>query len=128
MAAGLERTRKNMLKRTVFLYRAVSVCLVLLLWGCATVGRDFSASKVYDIQIGKTTQSEIQAMFGPPRRVGIEDGRPTWTYANYHYSAFSAEETKDLVVRFDANNVVRSYTFNTSDPADIRKQQGSAGE
>ncbi len=67
-------------------------------------------------------------MLDPPWRVGIEDGRPTWTYAIYHYSAFSEAKTKDLVVRFDANNVVRSYTFNTSDPADIRKKQRSVRE
>ncbi len=99
----------------------VLLCLAILSTSCATIGQDFSAAKVYDIQIGKTTATEIQAMFGSPWRVGIEDGKPTWTYANYHYSVFSATRTKDLVVRFDANNVVRSYTFNTTNPADIKK-------
>jgi len=125
----LPRTQENTLHRTAFRSRAAAIiCLFLFLSACATVGRDFSASKVYDIQIGKTTLAEIEAMFGPPWRVGIEDGKPTWTYASYHYSAFNAARTKDLVVRFDENNIVRSYTFNTSNPADIRKQHSSGRE
>ncbi len=114
---GKVPSRKTVLRRA-----AVFTFLVLFLSACATVGRDFLSSKVYDIQIGKTTQTEIHAMFGQPWRVGIEDGKPTWTYAIYHYSAFSETRTKDLVVRFDANNVVRSYTFNTSDVADIKSR------
>jgi outer membrane protein assembly factor BamE (lipoprotein component of BamABCDE complex) len=122
MAPVSARTRENVLSRKVSLSKAAAVFLALLLSACVTIGRDFSASKVYDIQIGKTTQTEIKTMFGSPWRVGIDDGRPTWTYANYHYNAFGEAKTKDLVVRFDANYVVKSYTFNTSDPADIRKR------
>ncbi len=123
------RTQENTLHRTALRSRtAALIFLFLFLSACATVGRDFSASKVYDIQIGKTTRAEIEAMFGPPWRVGVEDGKPTWTYASYHYSAFSAARTKDLVVRFDENDIVRSYTFNTSNPADIRKQHSSGKE
>jgi len=99
-------------RKEVLLRRTVSsalvtvvVCLAMILAACTTVGRDFSASKVYDIQIGKTSQTEIRSMFNPPWRVGIEDGRPSWTYAMYHFSAFQEERTKDLVVWFDANNV-----------------------
>ncbi len=105
-------------------FRIITVSLFIFLTACATIGRDFDASKVYDIQLGKTTQAEIQAMFGRPWRVGIDDGKLTWTYGSYHYSALSEARTKDLVVRFDANNVVTSYTFNTSDPGEIRQQQG----
>jgi hypothetical protein len=114
------RRGKNVVARTTFRSGAAIVCLFLS--ACATVGRDFSAAKVYDIEIGKTTQAEIRAMFGQPWRVGIEDGKPTWTYARYHYSALGETKTKDLVVRFNADNIVRSYTFNTSDPAEVRKE------
>ncbi len=107
---------------------ALVVSLILSLSACATIGHDFPASKVYDIQIGKTTQAEIQDMFGRPWRVGIDDGKPTWTYGSYHYSAFGEARTKDLVVRFDANNVVTSYTFNTTDAAEIRKPHSSRRE
>jgi len=93
----------------------VAVILMLLSAGCATVGRDFPAERVSEIQIGKTTQNEIRAMFGSPWRVGIEDGQRTWTYGKYRYKAFSQTSTQDLVVRFDERNVVSSYTFNTTD-------------
>lgn len=101
---------------------AMLVVLLAFLSACATVGREFSATKVYDIQIGKTTQAEIQALFGAPWRVGLENGDTTWTYARYHYNAFRETDSKDLVVRFDAKDVVRSYTFNSSDPRDIKPE------
>jgi hypothetical protein len=121
MTVNMRQTKNKIVFQKASHSRMAAVCLAMLLSACATVGRDFSASKVYDIQIGKTTQAEIHAMFGQPWRVGIEDGKPTWTYGSYHYSAFSEARTKDIVIRFDANNIVRSYTFNTSNPADIRK-------
>jgi len=104
-----------------FFKTVTALVLILLLSACATVGRNFSTEHVRDIQIGKTTQSDVEAMFGQPWRVGIEDGRPTWTYGRYHYSAFGQARTKDLVVRFDAENIVRSYTFSSTNPADLKQ-------
>ena len=69
-----------------------------------------------DIKIGQTTQSEIGKMFGPPWRTGMDDGDRTWTYGHYRYSLFGSTKTEDLVIRFDADDVVSSYTFNTTDP------------
>jgi len=62
----------------------------------------------------------FQAMFGMPWRVGIEDGNQTWTYGRHHYNTFGDAKTKDLVVRFDANKIVKSYTINTTDPHDLK--------
>jgi hypothetical protein len=90
-------------------------CLIIFISSCATIGHEFPASRVPEIQIGKTTQAEIQTLFGSPWRVGIEDGQRTWTYGRYHYRIFSEASTKDLVIRFDAKNIVISYTFNTTD-------------
>ena len=89
--------------------------LFLTFSGCATVGKDFSAVNVSKIKIGQTTQSEIRTMFGSPWRVGIEDGQPTWTYGNYSYGIFGAKKSKDLVIRFNENNFVASYTFSTTE-------------
>jgi hypothetical protein len=115
--------RKRFLSDTAMPSRvAAMLCLALFLSACATIGRDFPASRVYDIQIGKTTQAEIEGMFGKPWRVGIEDGTPAWTYGRYHYSAFGPAITKDLVVRFDSKLIVRSYQFNTTNPEDLKKQ------
>jgi hypothetical protein len=93
----------------------ISAALIMFVSSCATVGRDFPVSGVSKIEIGKTTRDEIRAMFGPPWRVGMEDGQRTWTYGNYRYSLFQAKSAKDLVVRFDDKDVVASYTFSTTE-------------
>jgi hypothetical protein len=92
-----------------------ALCVFLFLSACANVGRNFPSEQVDGIQIGKTTQAEIQEMFGSPWRVGVEDGLRTWTYGKYKYKLFGQSASKDLVVRFDKNNVVVSYSFNTTD-------------
>lgn len=102
--------------RNLRLFQRYSLILLVtaLVAGCATVGRDFPSDRVSRIKIGQTTQSQIKALFGKPWRTGIEDGYRTWTYGHYHYSVFGQPSTKDLVVRFDRNHVVKSYSFNTT--------------
>ena len=82
--------------------------------GCASVGQEFAASRVLELRIGETTQQEVREMFGAPWRTGIEDGMPTWTYGEYHYFLFGTDDTKDLLIRFNNQKIVRSYTFNTT--------------
>ena len=93
----------------------LAVMAVLFAASCISTGRDFSVSRVPEIKIGKTTQDDIRAMFGSPWRVGVEDGRRTWTYGKYRYRLFGETTTQDLVVRFDEHGVVVSYTFNTTE-------------
>jgi len=95
--------------------------LALALAGCVTVGKDFPVGGVAQLEMGTTTRAEVRRLFGDPWRVGIEDGQPTWTYALYRYSVFGSARTRDLLVRFDDRGVVRSYTFNSSDPADAQR-------
>ena len=90
---------------------AVLVTLV----GCASVGRDFATHNVDQITIGETTRAEIQEMFGEPWRTGIEDGKRTWTYGKYRWSAFGDDETTDLVVSFNNDGTVSSYVYNTTE-------------
>lgn len=94
---------------------ALAAALVLSAAGCATVGRDFPTAHVTDIRIGQTTQEQVKAMFGSPWRVGVEDGQATWTYGRYYYSASGQKQAKDLVVRFDKQGVVSSYSYSTTD-------------
>jgi outer membrane protein assembly factor BamE (lipoprotein component of BamABCDE complex) len=96
--------------------RAGALLLALALSGCLTVGREFPTAPVTEISIGHTTRDDVQRMFGEPWRTGLEDGRRTWTYGRYRYKLFGPAETCDLVVRFDANGVVVSYTFNSAPP------------
>ncbi len=93
----------------------VSTTLIIFIAGCATVGQDFPTSRVSDIKIGETTQNDIRRMFGSPWRVGIEDGQRTWTYGNYGYGLFTEKSAKDLLIRFNDNDIVASYTFSTTE-------------
>ncbi len=101
-------------------YRALLLCLVLAamsLAGCATMGRDFPSGMVSELQVGKTTQEQVRAMFGRPWRVGVENGQRTWTYATYRYSLvemFARSFTEDLVLHFDNRGVVSSYAYNST--------------
>ncbi len=83
--------------------------------GCmpSMMGRPFPVQKVRQIELNKTTKAEIRQMFGEPWRTGIEDGKRTWTYAEY-----STSFARDLVIRFDEHGVVRSYSFSSSLPED----------
>jgi hypothetical protein len=66
------------------------------------------------------TPGDVERMFGPPWRTGIEDGLATWTYGEYKYSLFGATRTRDLVIRFAPNGVVSSYSFSSDQPEDAR--------
>lgn len=93
-----------------------SILLTLLvvgfLAGCATVGQPYAEHQVNNILVGKTSRAEIRAMFGEPWRTGLESGQRTWTYAHYQYSVFSDAQTSDLVIRYNQEGRVASYTFN----------------
>ena len=92
----------------------VLFCL-LVPTSCATVGQSFNVDAVPRVEIGKTTVDDIRRLFGNPWRTGVEDGYTTWTYGHYKYKLFGSANTQDLVVRFDKQNVVSSYTFNTTE-------------
>lgn len=94
---------------------ATVALLALTLAACATVGRDFDTNRVDQIRIGETTREQVREMFGEPWRTGIEDGKPTWTYGKYRWSAFSDARTTDLVIRFDQQGRVTSYVYNTTE-------------
>lgn len=94
--------------------------LLSLLAGCATVGRQFPVAPIAQIQIGQTSKDDLRNTFGEPWRTGVEDGQQTWTYGHYRYSAFGPEQTRDLVIRFNAQDRVASYTFNSTYPEDQR--------
>jgi hypothetical protein len=89
----------------------------LLLAGCVSAGKDFNVHMVPQIHLHQTTRAQIQQMFGPPWRTGVEDGRPTWSYGTYKYG-LGDTLSRDLVIRFDADGTVASYTFNSNYPED----------
>ena len=99
---------------TAVIFLVMFIMIMFLFSGCVTVGRDFSVLDVSKIKIGVTNQEEIQTMFGPPWRVGIEDGQRTWTYGKYKYTISGQKNAHDLVIRFNEKNIVSSYSFNTT--------------
>jgi hypothetical protein len=98
-----------------WLLTAILCAGMLLGAGCATVGHDFPAHNVNQIQIDETTREDIRAMFGEPWRTGVEDGKSTWTYGKYRWSVFGDAETSDLVVRFNDDGKVSSFVYNTTE-------------
>jgi len=105
----------TLIKRRPFIAFVLPWIVLLVLAGCATVGRQFPVDPVSKIQIGKTTQDDIRGTFGQPWRTGLEDGKTTWTYGYYKYRLFGSSITRDLVVRFDNRGVVASYSFSTNE-------------
>lgn len=101
---------------TVRSFSAIALfSMLFIVAGCATVGQDFATHNVDQIEIGETTRADIQEMFGEPWRTGVEDGKRTWTYGKYRWSAFGDAETTDLVVRFNKDGTVSSYVYNTTE-------------
>jgi hypothetical protein len=98
----------------------ILLCAILLACaGCMTVGHDFPVDPVSHIQIGKTTKGEVLSLFGQPWRTGIENGMKTWTYGLYRYCLFGESRTRDLVLRFDKDDMVASFSFNSNYPEDM---------
>ena len=90
------------------------IAISLPVTGCMpTVGEAFPFDKVRQIEVDKTTMAEIREMFGDPWRTGLENGDKTWTYGEYGVNL-----SRDLVIRYDEQNVVKSYSFSSSEPED----------
>jgi hypothetical protein len=84
---------------------------VLLLPGCIYYGRDFPVTQVREIKNDVTTQRELFANFGEPDRRGLENGYEVWIYYYQHYELAQLRESKELVVVFNRDNTVRSYSY-----------------
>lgn len=103
---------KNILNRVEMFCGLVVVVALLTFSGCAKVGHEFNAQHVNELKIGQTTKSDVKNMFGEPWRIGNENGVTMWTYGKYTYYLIGEADTKDLVIKFNDDNTVRSYTFN----------------
>jgi hypothetical protein len=86
-----------------------------------TVGIDFDPHEVPNIHIGSSSLEDVRKLLGDPWRVGLQNSMQTWTYGEYKYYLFNPAETRDLVIRFQ-NGLVKSFTFNSTNHDDIRRQ------
>jgi len=97
---------------------SVFAVVVLAAWAglaCVSVGSNFPSAPIPELAVGRTTQAEVQREFGAPWRTGLEDGKRTWTYGHYRYSLFGGEKARDLVLKWDAQGVLASYTYATTE-------------
>ncbi|MFT4577790.1 MAG: hypothetical protein ACI8PD_000350 [Nitrospinales bacterium] len=90
--------------------------LAILFSGCGTAGKNFDASLYANIVKGTTTHKEVQAMFGPPFKKGIQNGYSVWTYEYNHINSFGSDIIKDMIIVFEKNGVVKSHQLMTNTP------------
>ena len=89
--------------------------MIIFVSGCITLGKEFPEANVSSITIGVTTKNEVRKFFGSPWLSGVQDGKPAWTYGIYDYSLFGERKAKDLVVQFNDQGKVSSFTYSTTD-------------
>ncbi len=104
--------------------RRCHVLLVLLALGlaaCASVfatGRDFPSPARETIRDGTTTKADLVRLFGEPTQVGVKDGDQTWTW--YYFKKGEPDLSKQLEVTFASSGVVKSYSFSSNFPEDLK--------
>jgi hypothetical protein len=83
----------------------------LVLAGCGSTGKNFPVAHVSEIQNGVTTQSQILDWFGVAFQEGERNGDPLWTYQFDTYNSIGDDKSKELVILFDQQNIVRAYRY-----------------
>jgi hypothetical protein len=102
-------------------WRLGLVALVLLT-GCVStrIGREFPSPESNWIVAGKTDRWGLERMLGAPYQVGLENGDPTWRWL-YVQRDLAGAVSKDLIVRFNADGIVKTYSFTSNFPDDLRR-------
>lgn len=97
-------------------------CLAIVLAGCGllVVGWEFPSPTADMIQPGKTAKADLLRFFGDPYQVGFDTGDLTWSWF-YGKKHSQGELTKELTVRFDAQGIVKSYSFRSNHPEDMAR-------
>jgi S1-C subfamily serine protease len=86
--------------------------LVFSLSGCSgTLGQNFNSSLAQNIQNNITTKKEILNGFGPPFKKGVHEGYIMWTYQFDKWDLLGSVQSKDLIILFDENNIVRAHRY-----------------
>ncbi len=97
------------MKRFVLLFSAL--WLTLLLAGCTSTGKNFPVVHVGEIQNGVTTQSQFLEWFGMAYKEGVRSGDAMWTYQFDTFNPIGNDKSKELVILFDQQNVVKAYRY-----------------
>lgn len=95
--------------------RLISLCstlfITLFLAGCGSTGKNFPVDHVSEIRNGVTTQSQILDWFGVAFKEGLRNGDPMWTYQFDTWQSIGEGNSKELVILFDKNHLVRAYRY-----------------
>jgi hypothetical protein len=83
------------------------------------VGREFPSPDPAQIKANATDKAALVQIFGEPYQVGIDSGDLTWRW--FYAQSGTSTISKDLTVRFNANGTVKSYSFTSNFPEDLRK-------
>ena len=97
-------------------------CLVVLLVGCVSIGREFPTPTPEMIKNKVTTQAEMLKLFGPPVQAGLEDGDLTWTWLHVRGGAAGETVSKQLHVKFYERGVVKSYSYSSNYPKELSEK------
>ncbi len=97
------------------------LALALLLGACASVlstGRDFPSPSRDTLRNGTTTKADLTRLFGEPTQAGVKDGDTTWTW--YYFKKGEPDLSKQLEVTLTADGIVKSYSFSSNFPGDMK--------
>jgi hypothetical protein len=100
---------------------ALPLIVALSLSACASVlstGREFPSPARETVKNGTTTKADLVRLFGEPVQVGVKDGDSTWTW--YFFRKGEPDLTKQLEVTFTGAGVVKSYSFSSNFPEDMK--------
>jgi outer membrane protein assembly factor BamE (lipoprotein component of BamABCDE complex) len=97
------------------------VVLTLFVASCSGLkfGREFPSPKLDSIVNGKSAKADLVKMFGDPTQVGVKDGDQTWTWF-FARQGGKEEHSKQLEVTFNQQGVVKSHSFSSSFPDDMK--------
>jgi hypothetical protein len=103
--------------------RLIALLLAIALGAVAcasvfTTGRDFASPSRETIRNGTTTKADLVRLFGEPNQVGVKDGEPTWTW--YYFKKGEPDLTKQLEVTLTGADVVKSHSFSSNFPEDMK--------
>ncbi len=97
-------------------------CVIFLLAGCVSVGREFPTPTSEMIKSDVTTRAELLKLFGSPTQVGIENGDQTWTWLHVRAGAVGQTLSKELHVKFNERGVVKSYSYTSNLPEEVEQK------
>ena len=103
-----------------WLFRALAVALMASACAGLPLGREFPAPDAAQIKVNVTDKAGLLSVFGEPYQVGLDSGDQTWRWL-YARTSTSGTTTKDFTVRFNANGTVKSYSFTSNLPEDMKK-------